>query len=311
MSEFTRTVDGVTYLDETRLWAAVSTRATPVQARLREFLRLAGVKFFDEPECNFVLQPLVAVTGFGGFPISFDATTPEGHLVLNRATMTPTEIVAGFNNTMGRAGFYSYMNPGNHTPEAMNAVTTKHGHFSKAHTVTVDLALLGYSAAIEGNLMILRRWFNHVGRLTNTRTLAQCDPPLVVMEPEDLSVARAVRSAVAGILSAQAPPKRGEMPGAQYQELLSDYYERVNGLWPNSRALILMVNAEMSNLRSTMPDIADKGQEREQRRLLAMLNDTLRPLFPEMLKHSSEYGYEMPQHWPARQAWEKKKGSPK
>src|SRR5262249_13069410 len=85
---------------------------------------------------------------------------------------------------------------------------------------------------------------------------------------------------------------------------MADRHERVNALWPNSRALILMVNADLANLRGTFPDLSDPGQEREYHRILARINDTLYPLFPEILKHSSAYGYEMPRHWPDRAQWE-------
>ncbi len=306
MSSFTRTINGVTYLDETRLWAAVSTKEVPVATRLSLYMRLAGVRFFDEEDggYKFVNQPVVAVTGFGGLPITFDDTTAKDHLVLNKAIVTPCEILAAFGNTMGRAGFYSYMNPGNHAPDAMDGITTRLGHFSKAHTVTVDMAILGYSAAIEGNLMLLRRWFNHVGRLTNTRSLAQCDPPLVVLDPDDLPLAECVRGAVKALMSDHPKPDQDDMPSAQYREKLADYYERVNGLWPNSRALILMVNADLANLRGTMGDIADPGQELESRRILALINDALYPLFSQAFKHSSDYGWVMPLHWPDRAAWQ-------
>lgn len=305
-SEFIRLIDGVTYLDETRLWASVSSRDTKVATRLSRFLQGAGVRFYDEEPggYKFIQQPAVAITGFGGFPLSFDDTTAPGHVVLNKRVVTPAEILEEFRNTMGRAGFYSYMNPGNLTPDAMDAVTTKHRHFSKAHCVNIDMALLGYSAAIEGNLMILRRWFNHVGRLTNTRALAQSSPPLVVMEPGDLALAKALRFASAGLIEENPRPSTAGLPADKARELIADYHERINGFWPHNRALILMVNADLSNLRGTMGDIADGGQELECRRLLALMNDALYALFPCMLKHSSAYGYEMPLHWTMREAWE-------
>lgn len=311
MSEFTRKIGGTVFLDETRLWAAVSNQDTPAPRRLSEFMRLAGVRFFDERRngYNFVLEPLAAVTGFGGFPISFDASTPAGCFYLNGALVTPSAVLEQFKNTMGRAGFYSYMNPGNHAPTKMDEVTTRLAHFSKAHTVTVDMAVLGYSAAIEGNLMKLRPWVNHVGRLTNTRTLAQSCPPLVVMDPADLQLAQRVRASVSRLLSDVQVPRKGvDQPREQYQELLADHYERVNALWPNSRALILMVNAGLSDLRGTMGDIADKGQEREYHNILALINDNLWSLFPQMFRHSSSYGYQMPHHWPGRARWEAARG---
>ncbi len=306
MSEFTRNIGGTLFLDETRLWGAISSPATPVSARLRQFMRLAGVRFFDEEEggYNFVREPLVAVTGFGGFPVTFDDSTPEGYIIVNKTTLSPAAVVDEFANTMGRAGFYSYMNSGNLSPEAMDALTTRFGHLSKAHTVNFDLSVMGYSAAIEGNLMLQRRWFNHVGRLTNTRTLAQSDPPLVVADPGDLPLAMVLRAAIAEQLSKVPRPERGALTSAEYRTLLADHDERINGYWPQNRAMVLMVNAGLSNLRGTISDLGDPGQEREYHHILALTSDCLRPMFPSILKHSSQYGYDMPKHWTTRAAWE-------
>lgn len=302
-----RVIDGVVYLDETRLWQSVSTKDVPPSRRLSKFMAAAGVRFFDEEEggYNFVSEPVVAVTGFGGIPVRFDKSTAEGHVQFGQSVLKPADILAEIRNTMGRAGFYSYMNTGNHDPLSMDVVTSRHRHFSKAHTAVVDLAILGYSAAIEGNLMLQRQWFNHVGRNTNTRTASQCDPPLVVLDPRDLETARAVRQAVHSLVAGIAPPLREkDIERYQHAAALSDHYERINALWPNSRALILMVNADVANLRGTMGDIADKGQELEARRILALANDCLWGLFPEMFQHSIAYGYQMPAHWPSRPLWE-------
>jgi hypothetical protein len=300
MSNFIRHINGVAYVDETRLWAAVSDKEHPLASRLGEIMRLAGVQFF-EPENygnKFVKEPLVAISGFGGFPVSFDETTPEGKLKILGAVLSPEEIVLALHNTMGRAGFYSYLNPGNHSPTDMNAITSKHRHFSKAHTAVVDLAIFGYSAAIEGNLMLLRRWFNHVGRLTTTRCHAQSAPPLVVMQPEDLPLAKALYESTQNALALVTPPvKRPQETTAEYQENLADYWERVNSYWPINKALILMVNADLSDLKSTMGDIADKGQEKEARQLLAKINDCLLPLFPELFQPAASYDYQKPAHW--------------
>lgn len=305
MSQFIRRIDGTVFLDETRLWAALSTPATPVSQRLRQYLRLAGVRFHDEEEggYNFVLEPQVAVIGFGGFPVSFNDDTPAGHIVVNKTVVTPTELVEQFANTMGRAGFYSYMNSGNHTPEQMDEVTTKCGHFSKAHTVNVDLSIMGYSAAIEGNLMLQRRWFNHVGRLTNTRTIAQCDPPLLIADPHDLPLAKVIRASIADAVGKIKRPEKGWNSKAGYRALIADHDERVNAFWPQNRCMILMINAGLSNLRGTVSDLGDAGQEREYHHILALITDALRPMFPAFLKHSSEFEYVMPCHWPSWSVW--------
>lgn len=306
---FIRNISGVPYLDEARLWAQVSQKEVPVSERLREIMKLVGVRFYDEQpgEYNFVSQPCVAITGIGGLPLSFDDKTPNNYIEIMGSAVTPEKIIAALRERMGITGFYSAANSGNHSPAAMNGMTTRLGHLSKAHAVTVDMSVFGYSAAIEGNMMMLRRWFNHVGRMTNTRISAQSNPPLVVLDPDYLSSAMTVRQAIATILETIARPSLEGLNQEQRRERLADHFECVNSMWPNSRALMVTISADLKNLSATMGDIGDLGQELEQRRILAMINDMLVSLFPELFKHSSTYGYEMPHHWPARATWEQQR----
>ncbi|MBX9685624.1 MAG: hypothetical protein K2X27_02915 [Candidatus Obscuribacterales bacterium] len=307
---FVRSINGVEYLDEIRWWQYVSSPATLVPRRLSELMRLGGVRFWDEEDAgyNFVREPKVLVTGFGGFKVGFDSSTPEGKLNFLGTPKSPEEMLQHLRQSMGVAGFWSYGNPSNLDALSMDSVTSRHGHYSKTHLLQIDLAILGYSAAIEGNFMLLRRWFNHVERFTNTRCLAQCSPPLLVMDPADLEDARALRAAAEARLSLRKPPARGDLPRDKHRELVADFYERVNALWPNSRALILGVDADLSNLRGCMGNIADLGQEREARQMLALVNDSLRRLFPDLFKHSSNYGYDLPRHWSCRAQWEMESG---
>lgn len=306
---FIRKISGVPYLDEVRLWAQVSQKGVPVPDRLREIMKLVGVRFFDEEpgQYNCVLQPCVAITGIGGLPLSFDDKTPNGHFEIMGSAVSPESIIAALKERMGIAGFYSAANSGNHSPKSMNEMTTLFGHFSKAHAATIDISVFGYSAAIEGNIMMLRPWFNHVGRMTNTRILAQSNPPLVVLDPDYLSSAMAVRQTIASILENIPRPSLEGLSQEKKRERLADHFEYVNGMWPNSRALMVTISADLKNWSATMGDIGDLGQELEQRRILAMINDMLVTLFPELFRHSSTYGYEMPHHWPARPMWEQQR----
>lgn len=308
---FTRTIDGVTYCDHARLWESISKKDVAVPKRLKEYMSRAGVIFYaEEPgDDDFVMQPKVVVTGFGGFGVSFDESTPAGKLVLNGSVRTPQEIMAELKATMGIAGFESYMNPFNKSAAQMDAITSKHGHFSKTHVMQVDLLLLGYSAVTEVMLMRdLRKCCNHIGQTTTTRTLAQSSPPLVVMNPEDLPQARKLRRFISELVAQQAPPQRGELSSDQFKLLIDDYYERTNALWPCTKALHIMANADVRDLSGCMDRIADKnGQEREFRQVLALVNDTMWHLMPELFEHSSSYGYEMPTHWPAYKQWDEER----
>lgn len=314
MNEFTSNIGGALFLDEEHLWKSVSNSETPLSNRLSTIMRRAGVRFWDEDgPCHFVKQPLVAITAIGGFQVSLpeDDDNSRGKITINGRSMTPADIVEELARTTGKTGFYSYLNTGNLDAAKMDAVTSKLGHHSKLHSINLELAIFGYSAGIEGNLMKLRPWFQHISRLTTARTVTQSAPPLVVQAEEDLATARLIRESTSRTLSPETlkatglcPPSREGLSATEYGMLLADYHERVNSLWPLSRALILGVTADIQNWRGCMGDIGDPGQELEYRRLLAMVNDTLQAVFPDLFQHSSSYGYEMPSHWPEYPQWQ-------
>jgi hypothetical protein len=282
MGECVRNIGGVTYIDMERLWHAVDGVA--IADKLAAILAAAGVTFFDDKR-QFVNRPVVAVTGFGGFPVSFDAKTPEGQVVLNGRAAPPADHLAEMQKTRGLAGMITNLNSGKHDAAAMDELTTKLGHFSKLRTTIIDLHIFGYPAAIEANFMRLYKYAVHVGCLTVTRNAAQANPPWVLLDPAHLPAAQELRAK----FTVDKPALKGEA--------LKDYQEGVFGLQPKNAAMALMLNIDLNNLKGTMGDIADPGQEIAWRRLLALLNNQMHALFPAFFKPTAEYGLELPKWW--------------
>lgn len=283
MNSCVRKIEGVTYIDMERLWALVES--LPVGKKLSSFLVHSGVTFFDA-ECFFVNKPVVAVTGFGGFPISFDEKTPEGQIIINHRAAKPESHLAEMQKTRGLAGLITNMNSGKHSVVSMDQLTTKLSHFSKTRTNIIDLHIFGYPAAIEPNFMRLYKYAGHVGCLTLTRTAAQSNPPWVILDPAHLPLARSLRGAMD--LS---------LPSSLKGEALKDYQEGIFGFHPKNAAMVLMLNIDLQNLRGTMRELADQGQETAWCRIIALLNDQMNILFPDFFEPTSSYNYEFPTHW--------------
>lgn len=283
MDSCVRKIDGVTYIDMARLWALID--AAPIADKLAALLDGAGVAFFDDKR-EFVKTPVAAVTGFGGFPVSFTASTPKEQITVNHRTASPQDHLSEMQITRGLAGMITNLNSGRHDAPSMDELTTKLAHFSKLRTTVIDLHIFGYPAAIEANFMRLYRYATHVGCLTVARNAAQANPPWFVLDPAHLAIAQELRATL----------KIEAKPGLK-GEALKDYQEGVFGLQPKNAAMALMLNIDLNNLCGTMGDIADPGQEMAWRRILALLNDQMHALFPALFKPTADYEFELPKWW--------------
>ncbi|MDX2094759.1 MAG: hypothetical protein SFW64_02300 [Alphaproteobacteria bacterium] len=298
MSEFVRRIEGVNYIDAERLWASIE--GVPLADRLRQLMINAGVAFFDEGK-RAVKEPIVGISGLGGFPIHFDETTPEGKIRVGIAEGTPEQHFNELKKTRGFAGFITTANSGDKSPEAMDDMTTRLGHASKLRTTMLDTMFIGYSGGIEPNFGRLYKYATHLGVTTFARIAAQSAPPIAVQDPAYVDVALAAYEALKGIITGQVLPKdRAER---------LDALEDINGLLPKNAALACMVDADLNTWRMMMSILSDKGQERAWHGVMALLNDQLFALFPEHFKHSSAHGYEMPAHLPSHAEWSAKRGA--
>ena len=284
----TRTIDGVTYIDAEKLWAGIAE--APNKHKSQQFMKDAGVAFFDK-ECNFVKKPVVGITGFGGFPVTF--SKKAGEITVNGRAAAPLEHLAELKKTRGFAGQVTNMNTGSHAPEAMDDLTSQLGHLSKLRTTVLDVLVTGYPAAIEANFA---RWYGgggltHIGLQTMCRTVSQSAPPVYVGEPEFLEAAQKVRAATMDALAAVGKTGRKG-------ESLKDAQEDLNGLFPKNAATTIFFSGTLKAFESKMWELnPESGQETAFRHVLALLNDSLVGLFPEFFRPNVAYDYFPPEHF--------------
>lgn len=284
-----KNIKGVNYIDGARLWNSIIN--TSAEIRIQTLLKNAGVSFFDDDE-RIVNKPTVAVLGFGGFPISFEPGGNPDCINIMGVETTPDDLLSSQKTMRGFAGFISNLNTGNQTAHNMDQITTKLGHLSKYKTCVIDLIFLGYPRILEENFRRLSPYVTHGGIVTAARTKVQSNPPLVAMSSAGAKKLKILDNTLAGL---RENTFRHEYDN---QEAWLDALEEINSFNPANTASLCMLSIDVNNLLATMSDIADKGQELAWRRLLALLNDQMNVLFPELFQNSHALGTSpCPTHW--------------
>ena len=246
------------FLDLSALWA--QAQAHPPADRLRALMRAAGVPTHDEAG-YFVQAPVVGIVGVGGLPVSVEDGQPQ----LLGQPISAARLREQIARMMGFGGFMSYLNPKDRTPEALTEAMLAQGHASTAHTVSLNLLLLGLSVAAETELAC-QRDLVHLARVTVARTRAQDDPPLVVLHPDALPLLQTLRAQTQAL---QAGTRLGR--------------ECRNNLYPSCRATAVLLTGSLRSLTKLTAARTDPGKEDEYRRLLAAIHATLVPLAPALL----------------------------
>ena len=246
-----------TFLDLQTIWQNCQNH--PPKDRLRIFFKNSGVTFYDE-ECNFVQHPSVAIVGVGGIPIQRINERP--HLL--GQPITVEQLRKNFTDMMGFCGFMSYLNPKNQTPAKMSEIMLKHGHFSTGHALYLNIAVMGFSCAVENELNC-QRDIIHLSRVTVARTIAQNNPPIVVLDPKALPLFRQVYQQTQQLLTEQ---KRND--------------ECLNNLFPAAKATMTILSASLRNFQKLVSAQDDQGKEIEFRNILKKIHLCLHPIFPEI-----------------------------
>lgn len=284
--EIKRKIDDVNFIDSYQLWNSLSNVAA--EDRAREIMRNGGAQFFDE-EKFYVKQPSVAIIGIGGIPVRWTDQTPTDSIELACAKNVPMNISTirqSMLDMIGFGGFFTYLNPRNHSPEAMQQIMQDHNHFSTAHSVYLNFMILGISTAVE-NEFNSQRDLIHLTRLTEARTQSQSSPSVVVLYPEYLNLYQQVLSQSQKMAESVSISPINKADGLETRNLL----------FPAAKATILGINATVRNLQKLVDGIEDKGKEEEYRRAVAMINDNLAALIPTMFKRSAERGFHYPAHF--------------
>lgn len=284
--EVYRDINNIRFIDSYQLWASVA-QFNP-ENKSRYLMKNGGVKFYDGDHL-FVKQPSVAITGVGGIPIRWTKYTPTDTVEFSCTPDTPLSISSlrqSMLDLMGFGGFYTYLNPRDQSPQSLQQIMTEKQHFSTAHSAYLNFVILGISTAVE-NEFNSQRDIIHLSRLTEARTQSQSNPSVVVLFPEYLDSYRNILEHTKKTLAAQTEQSLNK----------ADNLEVRNLVFPAAKATILGINASLRNMQKLVANIQDKGKEEEYKRVLAMINDNLAALFPNMFETSSNLGFTYPSHF--------------
>lgn len=278
------TIDGVNYIDIERTWNTIAN--VPHADKLQAFLETVGCSFFDASR-TIVNHPVVGIAGFGGLPISL---TNAGHLQLLGHDVTSTEIVQHMEKMRGLAGCMTNMNPSAKSPSEMATILDNHGHNSAYRANTIDILFAGYPSAIEPNFQRIYKYAHHIAVLTLTRTGAQHHPVQVALSPGGAKRIQQQREIWEQWRSVQKPV-------IENRDERLDWVEEFNSETPKNTAMVIMISMDLKNIKNTMKDLADTGQELAWRRLWMLLNEQLHVLWPSFFPENASYGVSYPSHW--------------
>lgn len=256
-----REIDGVNILPLDGLWDHL--QGFPGEEKLSEALAFAGCEFHDKDK-KFVLGHTVSLAGIGGVPIA-ETIDSDDKIRRNIA-----DKIRGTRLMMGSSAAFSYLNSGEKPVEELYDLVTRLGHLSIAHSVQVNLVIAGMSEGAELELN-LQRDLVHISKLTNTRTVVQNKPPVVVPEGVDPILIQTLYDRTEEI--ALSIRRLGD----------ADSLEYANGLFPVNKATILMISGDLSNLRKVVDLRKDAGKEKELRSVATSIFGLLHTMWPEII----------------------------
>jgi adenylate kinase family enzyme len=285
VDKYVRAVDGITFIDVLALEGSIG-KSVQVKDRLRQKMISAGVEFWDKAQ-TIVKKPVVAISAIGSFLVCLEGYVPQGMIKLRMGKTTigplsPKMLADGLREAMGVQSFHTFMNPQSKTAHEMYDVTVKLGHLSIAHGASLGVHVLGISKKAELEFDV-QRDLVHLARETSARTAAQDEPTLVAMTAQGAAISETIRGNTLKIL--QSFKSNGNA---------LDWREERNSLYPLSGAVSLGINGSIRNLGKVVTDIGGEGKELEYRNVLALLNDSLHALLPEIFKSTQTYGYVNP-----------------
>lgn len=269
-----RQIDGSNFLDSYRLWNSIQGIKSP--ERLRTLMTHAGVVFHDPNTRNFISEPVVGITGFGGIPVCWGTETPPDHIALGHLpgqSFVPRSLVVACEDMMGFGGFCTYLNPRDNTPSIMVDSMISQGHTSTAHSIVINFMVLGVSLAAESELNC-QRDIIHLARVTEARTLAQSHPPVVVQYPEMVWMYQNVYAHVEHVIgqAADRPPGASDL----------DLHEATNLIFPAAKGTVFILTGSVRNLQKLVSLGTDPGKENEVKRVLDLIKLSMAGLFPRL-----------------------------
>jgi hypothetical protein len=265
-----RIINGVNVVALDGLWDAVS--ATPIEKKMSAALAYAGSEFHDDEQL-YVSKGSIALVGIGGQPLAH--LTDSDTAIAERIA----QYVNGSREMMGTSAAFSYLNSGERSQGELFESVIKLGHFSIAHTASVNILLAGLTEAAELELN-LQRDIVHISKVTNARTAVQTHPPIVVSNPHHLELARSIREVTAELTQVA---RNANDP---------DELEVLNSFYPINKATILMMSGDLSNIRKFAQIRDDTGKEKELRDIADSVNTQLGTLWPEIFTRKGSHTME-------------------
>lgn len=283
-SPYVRVIQGITFINTVALEASVA-KNIPVKYHLRQKMINAGVEFWDE-EQTIVKKPVIGISAIGSFNVSFDDNVPSHQIKLFESNVGIEKILEHLKKQMGMQSTHTYQNPGAKTPDELYELTSKHGHWSMAHAVSLEIICLGISKIAEMEFDVQRDGVNLLARTTSARSDCQNDPCLVALSEKSAVLSKKVLQSTQEILKDFTGEKESLV-----------YKEQRNGLFPSTACVSLGITGTLRDFSRLVLAINDNGKEIEFRNALALINDSLHAFFPDLYKHSSTYNYSYPDIW--------------
>lgn len=247
------------------LWK--SLEGVPSEDKIRQALDYSGCEFYDDSR-RVVTTPAVSLVAIGGIPVAYDH---ESDADIEQRVQS---MVAATRETMASSAAFSYLNSGEKQPSDLYETVTGLGHFSIAHSISVNILLAGISAGTETEIS-LQRDIVHISKLTNARTIVQNNPPIVVTSTDNVEEILEVQDRVS------------ELAGLLRTDARGDTLEFANGMFPVNKATIMMLSGSLKNMKKLAELKDDQGKEAGLRQVSNSLYNILTALWPEIMEGES------------------------
>lgn len=284
----TRVINGITFIDAIALEQAIG-KDIPAKDRLRQKMMRVGVEFWDA-EKTIIKKPIAGISTLGSFSVSLEGIIPDGMIKLRMGEttlgpFTPQTLADGLKITMGLQSTHTYMNPNAKHPRDLYENTIHHQHFSITHAATIGIHVFGLSKKAELEFDVQRDKL-HLARHTSARHASQDEPCLVAMTERGAQKAKEIRELLLQ-----------QLQQFEKHDNVLDWREERNALFPLSATVSLGINGTLRNFMKVIDDLSADGKELEYRNILAIINDSLSGLFPELFKLTTQHHHTYPAAW--------------
>lgn len=262
-------INNIPFIDQEKLWDVL--KPIKIENRISGIIASSNGVFFDK-EQQLVAKPGVAVLNIGGFSCK---------------NINVKNIRKQLKTSMGCAASWTYLNPKNHKLDFLFDKVVEKKEYSIAHTSSITILVAGVSSLVE-NEFNSQRDIIHLARITEARTLAQSNPPSVVLYPEILPVIQNMQ------VVAKEEAKKAFSLLSNFK--LSDRLESANSVFSANKAGVFAITGSFRDFQKLVNGLNDNGKEEEYKRVLYIINNILFNLMPDLFMESDYYNFKLPKH---------------